>query len=322
MGKTLILCSGSINDLGLFDDIKDDDRFIFCLAYTKCYSNRVIEFFKRIHLNEKMKLPFKYIWHSYYSCLKRISEVDRIIVMNGALQFTDIAFLRRCKRKNKKLKIYLYLIDAFDAESPAMAKAKKKMGLFEWDKIYSYDPYDCGKYGFMYIPFGCYSRKHGVTEDTNSDIRSDVFFAGGIKGNRTQQIFDCYTKMTSEGVKCDFIISTYGKVIDNVPDGMECNTNFISYDEVLKRTLQSRCIIEILQEAQHSPSLRYCEALFYNKKLITTNPLTVNYPFYDSRYMKIIKSAEDIDAEWVRNDDMPDYGYTDEFSPKHLLEKL
>ena len=42
-------------------------------------------------------------------------------------------------------------------------------------------------------------------------------------------------------------------------------------------------------------TIKTCEAVCYDKKLITTNKHVIEYPFYDPRYIRIIESPDDID---------------------------
>ncbi len=81
----------------------------------------------------------------------------------------------------------------------------------------------------------------------------------------------------------------------------------------------SNCILEVLQDGQTGSTLRYLEAVCYNKKLLTTNPRIKNYPFYDERYMKVFSSESDIDYDWVKKRETINYGYKDEFSPKYFF---
>ena len=45
-------------------------------------------------------------------------------------------------------------------------------------------------------------------------------------------------------------------------------------------------------------------------------------PFYDSRFMRYFEKVDDIDIEWVREQIKIDYGYSDEFSPLHILKMI
>ena len=55
---------------------------------------------------------------------------------------------------------------------------------------------------------------------------------------------------------------------------------------------RSNCILEILQKGQDGMTLRTLEALFMNKKLMTTNRKIKEYDFYDPANVYIIGGDE------------------------------
>ena len=80
--------------------------------------------------------------------------------------------------------------------------------------------------------------------------------------------------------------------------------------------------MEILQKNQHGATLRYFEAVCYNKKLLTNNKDIIYYPFYNSKWMKVFTNISEIDIEWLRTNENIDYKYSGEFSPKLLIDKI
>lgn len=95
---------------------------------------------------------------------------------------------------------------------------------------------------------------------------------------------------------------------------------WIPYEKVLADVLNSDVILEVVQEGQRGPSLRYYEAVCYNKRLLTNNPDIKSFPYYDSRYMKIFKDADDIDLNWIKKKQKIDYRYRGDFSPLNMLD--
>ena len=75
-------------------------------------------------------------------------------------------------------------------------------------------------------------------------------------------------------------------------------------------------------EKQYGPSLRYFEAVCYNKKLLTNNPCVVDLPYYDPRYIQVFNNPSDIDIDWLREDCTVDYGYKGDFSPNILIDRI
>ena len=68
-----------------------------------------------------------------------------------------------------------------------------------------------------------------------------------------------------------------------------CNLRAVEfYQEILEFVSQSRCLLEILKEGQTGATLRLMEALFFKKKIITTNINVKEEPFYTPQNIFII----------------------------------
>ena len=96
----------------------------------------------------------------------------------------------------------------------------------------------------------------------------------------------------------------------------------IPYSEVVEKNKASNCILEIISSGQSGASLRYYEAVCYNKKLLTNNKNVVNLPFYNPDYIHVFEKPEDIDWDWVKERIQVDYHYDGRFSPTHLIDKI
>jgi hypothetical protein len=108
-----------------------------------------------------------------------------------------------------------------------------------------------------------------------------------------------------------------------IADGIFYTHNkWVSYEKILSETISSNCILEILQNNQHGATLRYFEAVCYNKKLLTNNKDIIYYPFYNPKWMKVFTNISEIDIEWLRTNENIDYKYNGEFSPKILIDKI
>jgi hypothetical protein len=96
----------------------------------------------------------------------------------------------------------------------------------------------------------------------------------------------------------------------------------MAYDEELQMAYNTDCIVEVLKEGQSGISLRTCEAIAFNKKLITNNKSLLSMPFYDERYMRLFSCAEDIDIDFIKEKIDVKYDDTDYFSPLRILDQL
>ena len=103
---------------------------------------------------------------------------------------------------------------------------------------------------------------------------------------------------------------------------LEYMHDFMKYDDVVGEIKASNCILEILQPNQKMQTIRYFEAIVYNKKLLTNNSNIYELPYYDSRYMKVYSKTEDIDFDWIKKKEKIQYDYNNEFSPNELVTVL
>lgn len=323
MKKIGIIVSNSAMHLGLFDDLKDNNQVVLITAELKNINNRFLSFLRNICLSSKLNflnnhLP-KSIWYKYSIILNRLHKFKSILIFGTALNEVEYDFISHCRKKN--VPVYLYLIDSLDASSPRMITMKKKIFSYPWNEIFTFDKQDAEKYGFTYRGFDYYSatKRHAKVEN----LTTDIFFVGGLKGNRTTSIINTYKHLASNGIKCNFKVMEYNKKTP-LPDGIsKIVGGWIPYSQIIKSLDETNCILDIAQEMQHGASLRYFEAICYNKKLLSNNPEITTFPYFNSKYMKVFKDVSDIELTWLQSRDYIDYGVEDDvFSPKNLLNYL
>lgn len=320
MKELLVLCSPSDSHLGLFDDLHDYPRAL--LRYITIKRLPIIgDLVGRIllghRINKSFNVPYKYLWTNY-KC-ENLDTTKYVLVTNSALYYLNINYLRQLKEKG--LKLFLLMTDALDADS-FIIKGFRSLILSDfWDRIYTFDKKDSEKYGFYYSGFHYYSVNKYIQNNIPSKPLYDAYFVGAIKGGREYIINNTYKHLTSKGCKCYFDLSAGGKKVERLK-GVHYHIGWISYLEVLKSVSNSKCIIEIMQENQTGATLRYFEAVCYNKKLLTNNKNIIKFPYYNERWMKIFESPADIDINWIVKDEDIDYHYSSDFSPIRLVEKI
>lgn len=280
--------------------------------------NNILNFLRRIHTSVKLrmlvKLPFKYYW--YKSLISKIEKNSCLIFSTLSLVRMDVNVLKKIKNNPNSPKMVLIILDSIHAHSPHLQFVKDEIFNFDWDLIFSFDKNDCRKFEFEFLGETYYSM---LSLNDPVETTSDIYFIGANKGEREQTIMSVYKKLHENGVKCNFNIIDAKK--ENV-DGINYYKKWLPYSTVLQRTVSANCILEVLQKGQKSQSIRYFEAVCYNKKLLTNNPNIRDLSFYDSRYMKYFESINDIDPMWVQRRETIDYHYNGEFSPLHILDKI
>ena len=80
-----------------------------------------------------------------------------------------------------------------------------------------------------------------------------------------------------------------GLVCDiNIIDEKRALSNDIPYTEVQKKIINSKAILEVMQDGQNGYTLRTMESLFFSRKLITDNKAIMEAPFYNKNNIFVI----------------------------------
>ena len=194
-------------------------------------------------------------------------------------------------------------------------------GLMDWpyfDLEMTFDSNEAKEYGMS--QFDEFESKIEVPISDDYP-RSDVFFAGYVK-NRLPNLMKAYEIFTKAGLKVEYYL-TGVKLEERVAHpGIEYADKPIPYYEMLYRTINSRCVLEFMQDGAVGNTSRFLEAVMYNKKLITNNASIKDSKFFDPRFIQIVKDASEIDPSFLFKDVDVDYHYNGEFSPIHLIEQI
>lgn len=168
-----------------------------------------------------------------------------------------------------------------------------------FDRIYSYNPQDCEKYGFKLRPFffqesflsNKENRKYPISCIMSySDDRANILntFKGTPLFQSQNFIFikgSYILKYTSSAVGC---LSKYIK-----PRGL-------SYKQMMNILADSRCQLDIQHPSQCGLTTRAFETLATKTKLITTNSNICQYDFYNKSNIYIIdRNNPVIDWSWI-----------------------
>jgi hypothetical protein len=312
----LVLLNGS-----LFVDLLMDlekSKNVYTYIMNKNSGNKMIDFIRRVYTSPRaaqyIHLPFKGMW--YQSIQDQIGDRTYIIFTTETIIRLDLCFLRDIKNRHPLCKLILLVMDSMHAHSMHMKYARTKITEFQWDLVLSFDKEDCKEYGFSYLGGKFYSRR---TDIARSCHISDLYYIGYDVGGRTDTLIHMYDFMKKNGVICHFNVVGKSHLKSK---GIVFAKKIIPYHNIISDLQGTNCILEILQEGQTAQTVRYYEAVCYNKKLLTNNPNLESLPFYDPRYMKYFKDFNDVNTQWVKRREHIDYSYEDEFSPLHLKDIL
>lgn len=225
---------------------------------------RIGRFFRKLHLNF-----FNNLNRNYFS-----SNSQTVIIFdNGMIDAKEVLSFIANNNVGKRL-IFYYWNPVERSVNPSCIPSVYE----KW----SYSPKDCKKYGMKYnstFYFDCL-----IPPKVVNGI--DVFFAGKDKGRKKEllnlkKIFDSY------GVTNRFYITaTHPKFQRKGYD------KAISYNDLLKLTNESRCILDFYFYPDAGLSLRAMEGLFLEKKIITNNKTYKEYDFYKKENVFIIEEND------------------------------
>lgn len=186
-----------------------------------------------------------------------------------------------------------------------------------FDLIVTYNKLDAANYGLTHYE-GLYS---GVNH-SSVEIKSDVFFVGKAK-DRFEKILKIYETLMDVGLRCDFWITEVPAKFQKYSDKIHYN-NYLSYDKVLEHVWRSNGILEIAEGGNYGLTMRFFEALVYDKIYITDNGYINQEKF--RKYPKIIcvDNWRDfkIDREKFLAASKLSNNYKGEYSPFQLLAFL
>lgn len=302
-----------------FSDLMKDDRVIWLNDRYKELRFPLLKWLRKIHLSSKInniiRLPGRRIWSYALDTVQWDDDTDYYVIFLDNILPIDPEYLKSLKKKHS-IKYVLFLINSWIP--PHDERAQKSIDAIPFDYIFSYNPDDAKKLGFIFTD-NIYSMRSDVAVQA---MQYDLYYIGGNNG-RLQDALAVYAGAKAAGVKQLFRISGVNKE-DMVYQNEIIYNQFINYGESVNELLGANCILELMRrhETGMCASARYYEAICYNKKLLTNNKNIVNLPFYQLEYMHVFETPDDIDWEWVKEQIPIDYHYDGRFSPSRLIDRI
>lgn len=304
----------------MFHDVIDIDNKDICWleGRLKQIKFKPLRLLRKIHLSKKINnwlpLPFKSIWSTYLDDINWDNDTKYfIIIVDSPFPFA-LSKLSQLKKQHN----ICYVILLLNSWLGEYAKLNKKyIDCSDIDYVFSYDYGDSISQGFIFSDM-LYSKLY--INSTYSG--SDLYYIGGNNG-RLDTIHDILKSIKKHDLTGDFRVTKVSDKDMLYPNDIKYN-QFINYDKALEEMSSCNCILELLRDPQNQvcATLRYYEAVCYNKKLLTNNKNVVNLPFYNPDYIHVFENPRDIDWEWVKERIPIDYHYDGRFSPMHLIDKI
>ena len=276
-------------------------RLLYRISNSRIFNNKFWTF--------KRSIWYPFIFKNKFKNKKPVCFV--------CIRFPEPEYLLYLRKHNPNSKIVMFCRDLLKTH---MSDYLKYQHLKEsvYDYWVSYDEDDCAKYGFVHLDE--FESKLNIYKDDEYPL-CDVFFTGRAK-DRLPRLLEIYDVLTSKGVKCLFLIMGAPKDIMKGRDGFKCIDAPIPYSEMLRLTVNSRCLLDLNQSECVGYTSRILEAIIYNKKLITDNASILKTKYYSPLHIQYVKSPDEIDVRIIKDNPDVDFHYVDEFSPLRRLAQI
>lgn len=300
----------------MFNELRET-RAVCYVDSPFAFSNKTLEKLCMLYakVSIRVSLPLNWIWYPFYSLTRLPLKKDDVVILgNGDFNYYDYKYLRHIDKRAGGVRYVAYFIDPISGL--ASRHVLNDIQQTPIDIVFTFDKEDAKREKWYYMG-NIYSK---VPVSSHGQEHTAVYFCGSNKKNRVDQVNLIHKALTEKGIKCRFRVT-------GVEQNKQYSTDIVynkklSYQTILEQIQECSCILEIVQSDSVGATLRYCEAICYNKKLLTNNPTVRELPYYNPDWIYVFNSIDDIDPEWITMETKVDYQYKGDFSPNNLLKKV
>lgn len=222
------------------------------------------------------KLPgFKPFPQAYLQGLSEIPE-DASVLIFGTENIKDLKIIRKYLR-TRRVSVFTWnpVIDFSQNHRARRMHIRLLKGL--GFKIFTFDPADAEKYELTLVN-QVYRQVDEYIEPVAAEF--DVYFLGKNKG-RFDTLEALGVQLQTKGLRPHFLMMAESKTDYPEKTVVTICRQELDYSKNIDLINRSRCLLELTQANQTGLTIRCLEAMFFGKKLITSNPLVRQLPFYD-----------------------------------------
>jgi hypothetical protein len=172
-----------------------------------------------------------------------------------------------------------------------------------FDEIYSFEPSDCKKFGF--IPITNFIYEEVPFKNKSTSLKYKIFNITSYDKKRFLTLFRIANILKKQKLEYKIIVKTNKKITSN--DGIEIIQKSISLEEVKTYLEESISMLDLGVIDKHKGlTFRVFEAIGLHKKIITNNKDIANYDFYNPQNILIIDE---------KNINIPHSFFTSKYEP-------
>lgn len=311
-----VICgAGGYYDIG-YRDIMDLSGVNYYSSYIDCAKTKLGKLLVRLNFSEKVnRIVSTPLSRLVYPLVYKPSFDEKkplCYLFFGNVQYVyQTSFLDYLRATYPEVKLVLYMQDLISRNS----KLQFDIYRDKFDLILSYDKGDATKYG---LPFHPTPMSDVFFESDPNLEKSDVYFCGFAK-TRYPLIHELYKKYTELGLECDFHIMQYPNDEERI-EGVHYEDKIFTYEQNIQHVLNTKAVLEIMQEGADGFTPRVWESIIYSKHLLTNNETLRLSEYYDEKFM------HDINSSNIRGLINTPVSYSTQqkarLSPVHLLEYI
>jgi hypothetical protein len=254
------------------------------------FFEKITNFFTKLFFNNNIKKnkTEKHI----IECLKKLGHQDTILVIRPD---------RISKKTHLQIKEHTYNYISYIYDSCTRFPIDHLLKDI-FDKVFSFDLFDCKKYNFTFITNYIYLEKREL-KDTDK-IKNKVFIILSID-ERFTFLNKLANYFTANSISFKFIM--VGK---KAPKATNPNILFIKkplYLKAIREELEnSEIFLDLIRHGHNGLSFRIFEAMAMQRKIITTNKSIEKYDFYNPNNILILdKNNINIDSSFLNTPYIP-----------------
>lgn len=255
-------------------------------------------------LNHRLKLyKFKLLslflnlfFKSYFKRMKFNGSAEKICFVLYARTYEDFrtSIIRYLRKKYSGCVICVYFGDLMKRHLCDLDSVRKDV-----DYVFTFDDGEAKKFGVNYLlePF---SLSVGNMEELSDDSKYesfDISFVGHAK-DRFQKIVDIYSVLKEKDIKCDMHISGVDKQYMKFKEDIKYGA--IDFISLLMTVVNSKCILEIMQNNGISPTTRFAEAIVLKRYLLTDCVFFKNNKYPNVIYYEKLDDLKKMDFSFLR----------------------
>lgn len=240
----------------------------------------------------------------FRSIIEKIKDVkyDYFLLIKGEVTPRFFIDFIRCNNPNIKLIYYTY--DSFKNNSNGLQI------LNYFDRKYTFDNEDAKNYKIFFRPL-FYAEDYRKLYSKEAVFKNDLAFIGTAHSDR-YLISERLRKWCGENGLIMFafyfspsrLLFKYKKLTDSkfrTFDFKKISFQSLSHTEIIELYESSRAVLDINHPDQKGLTMRTFETLGAGRKLITTNPEVVKYPFFDSQNIYVIdRNVKVLDLDFFK----------------------